>query len=342
MNGLQRTQRAFARKSTDRAPILPILHSGLPPIFGVPLGDFFTSASVMADVIVRGYRTFGYDGVQLSLGVTGEAEALGAHVEQPIDAGPVLRDSLLPDLDDLGALDALRDRDPTTGGRMPLYFEAVARTVEAIGSEAFVLSMLRGPLLAASQLCGVEPLLIAMLTAPEAVERVLDFTTGVALHLGKWLLASGAHGLILGEATCSPNFISPRMYRRLVQPRHAWLVGQLQQAGWDIVGLHICGNIVKIVDDIIGTGVNFLDVDYQVPASTAIELARDRVALRGNVDPSSVFRFGTVAHTREVTGTLCRDVAGHAGWVMCSGCDVPPGTPGENIAAFVEVAKGCA
>ena len=195
MNDLERTQRAFAHQITDRAPILPIMHSGLPPIFGVPLGDFYTSASVMADVIVRGYRMFGYDGVQLSMGVTGEVEALGARVEQPADAAPVLREHLLPGFDDPAALDALRDRDPTTGGRMPLYFEGVARTVEAIGSEAFVLSMLRGPLLAASQLCGVEPLLIAMLTAPDAVAQVLDFTTEVALRLGKWLLASGAHGL---------------------------------------------------------------------------------------------------------------------------------------------------
>lgn len=294
----------------------------------------------MADVITRGYRTFGYDGVQLSMGVTGEVEALGARVEQPADAAPVLREHLLPDVGDLRVLDLLRDRDPTTGGRMPLYFEAVARTVEAIGSEAFVLSMLRGPLLAASQLCGVEPLLIAMLTAPEAVASVLDFTTDIALRLGKWLLVSGAHGLALGEATCSPNFISPKMYRSLVQPRHTWLVGQLKQAGWDVVGLHICGNIVPIVDDIIGTGVDFLDVDYQVSAATALDLSQGRVALRGNLDPSSVFRFGTAERVRIETETLCQTVGGHTGWVMSSGCDIPPGTPMENIAAFVGVAKG--
>ena len=177
-----------------------------------------------------------------------------------------------------------------------------------------------------------------MLTAPEAVAAILDFTTEIALRLGMWLLASGAHGLALGEATCSPNFISPKMYRSLVQPRHAWLVGQLKRVGWDVVGLHICGNIVPIVDDIIGTGVDFLDVDYQVPAATALDLSQGRVALRGNLDPSSVFRFGTVQRVRAETAALRQTVDGHAGWVMSSGCDIPPGTPAENIAAFVEVA----
>jgi uroporphyrinogen decarboxylase len=336
LNGRQRIQRALAGEATERAPSMPILHSGLPPMFDVPLGAFFTSAQTMADVIVRGCRTLGYDGVQLSLGVTGEAEALGARVDQPADGAPVLREHLLPNLHDRAALDALRARDPTTGGRMPLYFEAVERTVAAIGADAFVLAMLRGPLLAASQLCGVEPLLIGTLTAPDAVARILDVTTEVALRLGRWLRASGAHGLILGEATCSPNFISPMLYRSLVQPRHTRLVEQLRAAGWDVLGLHICGNLLPILEDVIATGVDLVDVDYQVPAPQAIAQARGRVTLRGNLDPSAVFRFGTPAQVRQATADLVRAVGGHARWVMSSGCDIPPGTPEENVHAFMK------
>ena len=75
MTGLERIHNTQNALPTRQRPTLPILHSGLPLMFGVSLGDFFTRATTMADVIVQGYRTFGYDGVQLSLGVTGEAEA---------------------------------------------------------------------------------------------------------------------------------------------------------------------------------------------------------------------------------------------------------------------------
>jgi len=332
----------------DRLPTMPILHSGLPPIFGVPMASFLTSAETMADVIVRGFRTFGYDGVQLSLGVTGEAEALGATMEQPTDGAPILRQCLLPDLADVRALEALRDHaahhPPSAGGRMPLYYEAVARTREATGDEAFVLAMLRGPLLTASQLCGVESLLLAMITAPEAVVQVLEFTSDVALQLGKWLLDSGAHGLILGEATCSPNFISPKHYRRLVHTQHRALIQGLRQAGWQHVGLHICGNVALIMDDIVSTGATFMDVDYQVPAAKAIDLADNRIALRGNLDPSSLFRFGSPDDVRRETTALIENLAGTAtngpnSWILSSGCDIPPGTPAENISAFVEAAR---
>ncbi len=344
MTGLERVNAAWMGQPVDRLPSLPILHSGLPSMFGMPLGRFFTSASAMASVIVRGYRTFGYDGVQLSLGVTGEAEALGARVEQPVDGAPILCQQLLPDLTDAHALEVLESaaerHPPEAGGRMPLYYEAVARTVDMIGEEAFVLSMLRGPLLAASQICGVEALLVTMITDPEAVTRVLAFTTRIAEALGRRLLGSGAHGLAIGEATCSPNFISPKLYRSMVLPWHRRLVRSLREAGWQHVGLHICGDVAPIMEDVISTGVTFMDIDYQVPARKATEIAAGRVGLRGNLDPSSVFRFGSRADVQRETATLVQELDARAEetpvrWVLSSGCDIPPGTPAENIGAFV-------
>ncbi len=340
MTGLERIRSAISGSGSDRLPAMPILHSGLPPLFNTPLGEYYSDAKCMSDVIIQGYRTFGYDGVQLSLGVTGEAQALGAHIEQPPDAGPILRQTLLTTIFDeedhvSSVLNQLREIDPSQRGRMPLYYEAVSRTLDCIGHEVFVLSLLRGPLLTASQLCGVEPLLIAMIEHPERVETVLDFTTDLAIHLAGWLVRSGAHGLMLGEATCSPNFISPRMYRSLVQPCHKKLINACRIQGWDIVGLHICGNIAPIFDDIVNTGVDIIDVDYQVPAENAIGMASSRVTLRGNLDPSSVFRFGTPDSIRAATTNLIEVVRNCPKWILGSGCDIPPGTPEHNIHAFM-------
>lgn len=341
MTGLERVRAAIEGRDSDRLPAMPILHSGLPPLFNIPLGAYYSDAKCMADAIIQGHRTFGYDGVQLSLGVTGEAQALGARIDQPPDAGPILRQRLLATLFDDGsditrALSQLREIDPSRHGRMPLYYEAVSRTVESIGTSAFVLSLLRGPLLAASQLCGVEPLLIAMIECPDLVQTVLEFTTELAIHLAGWLVKSGAHGLMLGEATCSPNFISPRMYRALVQPRHKKLIAACRLQGWDVVGLHICGNITPIFDDIVDTGVDIVDVDYQVPVEQATASVSNRVTLRGNLDPSSVFRFSTPDAIRGATRDLIQAARECPKWILSSGCDIPPGTPEQNIHAFMD------
>ena len=335
MTGKQRVIAAMTSQPVDRLPVMPIVHTALARIAGESLGRYFTDAQAMADVIVRGFEQFGFDGVQLSLGVTGEAQALGAKVEQPPEGAPMLREHILADM---SRLDSLRTIDPAHAGKMPLYHTALADVARRIGDRAFVLTTLRGPLNIASQLRGVEDVLVDMLQQPEEVGRLLDFATDVAVRVSKPSLDAGADGLIFGEATCSPNFISPKLYRSLVLPRHKRLIAELKAQGWRFVALHICGNIVPIIDDMISTGLDFMDVDHQVPVDRAVQLSAGRVALRGNLDPIAVFFNGSPDTVREATATLCRAAAGSR-WIASTGCDIPPGTRPENIAAFADAVR---
>jgi MtaA/CmuA family methyltransferase len=203
--------------------------------------------------------------------------------------------------------------------------------VEAIGEEAFVIVNLRGPFLMAAQLRGVERLLMDSIEAPDLLEAVLEFTTELSLRLGLSFLDSGAHAVVLGEATCSPNFIPPATYRRFVRDRHRRLVGELRGAGWEAVGLHICGNLLPILEDVLGTGANLVDIDHQVVPRDALELNRGRAVLRGNLDPSSVFAFGTAQSISQAVAPLRTQVEGAGHWIYGSGCDISPGTPAENL-----------
>lgn len=335
MTGKELIVRVLSGEPADRPPVMPIVHTALARYAGVPLGRYFTDADTMADVIVRGQEQFGFDGVQLTLGVAGEVEALGARVDQPPDGGPIVRQHLLTD----GAsLDDLRRLDPAAGGRMPMYHAAVRKVADRIGRHAFVLSTLRGPLNIASQLCGVEDILVDMIERPDYVRDVLEFATDVAIAISRASLGCGADGLAFGEATCSPNFISPEMYLTQVQPRHVRLFGALKEMGWRFAGLHVCGGITPILEGMIATGVDFLDVDYQVPATEALRLARGRVALRGNLNPSASLFLGTPDEVRRETAALCRATAATR-WILSSGCDIPPGTPAENLTALVAAAN---
>lgn len=335
MTGHDRVMSALKGGHVDRPPLLPILHSGLAGLFGIRLGDYFTDAATMAQVAVEGCRRFGFDGIQLSLGVTGEAESLGARVDQPPDGAPVLRQHLLANLLNLSRL---KPGDAACRGRMPLFLEALRRVKWEAGTSLFSLATLRGPLNITAQLRGVEDTLVDMIESPDQISRILDFAVDVAIAASEAVLTASADGVIFGEATCSPNFISPEFYRRLILPRHKQLVRTLRSVGWKIVGFHVCGNILPILDDLISTGADLIDVDYQVPAQRAIERAAGRVTLRGNLDPSSVFRFGDPAKVRMQTRELCRAVSGTK-WILSSGCDIPPGTPAENLQAFAESSR---
>jgi uroporphyrinogen decarboxylase len=335
MTGKERVTTVLSGEPVADPPVLPIIHTALARIADVSLGKYFNDSSAMAEVAISSAERFGLDGVQLTLGVVAEPEALGARVEKPLEGAPILKEHLLSDL---SRLDDLRGRSVSQGGRLPMYQDAVAKVVRKVGDRVFVISTLRGPLNIAAQLRGVEQILVDMIEQPEVALRILEFTTEVAVRVSQASLESGAHALMFGEATCSPNFISPAMYRRFVQPLHTQLMGRVKEMGWGHAGLHVCGNIKPILEDLIATGAGLLDVDYQVDAAEAATLAYGRVALRGNLDPSSLFYLGTPDQVFIKTAALCEEVS-DARWILSSGCDIPPGTPAENIEAFVKAAR---
>ena len=336
MTSLERVRAVLAGGQPDRVPFVPIVHSGLAGMFGVPLGRFFTDARTMADVIIEGFHTFGYDGVQLSLGVTAEPEAFGAGVIQPEDAAPALKDHVLKDV---SCLEHLRNIDPVNHGRFPLFREAVERVVKAVGNQAFVIVTLRGPFLMAAQLHGVENVLISTVASPEMLHGLLDFTAETSIRLGRAFADTGAHAVVLGEATCSPSFISPDTYRDLTFHHHQHIVADLKRSGWETVGLHICGDIMPILEDMIATGSDLIDVDHQVAADAALRVNAARAALRGNLDPSTVFAFGTPGTLVAETAKL-KDKAGNRGcWIYGSGCDISPGSPATNLGRVAELLR---
>lgn len=336
MNGKERTLATLTGGASDRPPALPIIHSAYARLAGIPLGKYYGDAATMAEAIVWGCRRFGFDGVQLSMGVTGEAEALGAKVEQPADGAPLLKDHPLKAVGDFAGIDpAAAGR----AGRMPMYFDAVRRVADRIGADSFILSTLRGPLNIASQLRGVEEMLMDLIDEPEQACRLLDFTTDVAIEVSRASVSTGADALLFGEATCSPNFISPDMYREFVRPRHARLIAETKAMGWQFAGFHICGDIRPIFADIVDTGAAFLDIDYQVPAAEAIALAAGRIAMRGNLDPAGTFLRGAPDEIRARTADLRATATGQR-WILASGCDISPGVPEANLGAFAEAATG--
>jgi len=334
--GLDRVRAVLDGRRPDGVPIVPILHTMAAHLAGVLIGEYAADPVIMADCVVRAYRRFGYDGVQLSLGVAAEAEALGAGTLQPEDGLPVVTRPLLQDTVDLSRL-ALPD--VTRDGRLGLFAQATRRVVQAVGAEAWVIATIRGPLLMATQLRGVEQMLIDLIERPAWCADLLAFTTEVGIAYGRYLMQQGAHAIAIGEATCSPDFISPRMYRQHVLAYHSRLVGALHEAGEVTTIMHICGHALPLVSDVAGIGCDVMDIDSQVDPARALSAAGERMVLRGNIEPSDVLLYGDPNLVAQRVEAVMVAVAGRGRLILGSGCDVPPDTPAGNIEALVRTGR---
>ena len=83
---------------------------------------------------------------------------------------------------------------------------------------------------------------------------------------------------------------------------------------------------------------DMIDIDYLQTIAEARAGIPDDICLSGNLDPVSQLKNSNPSLIKE-DFARCYKEAGNA-YIVAPGCEVPPATPGENIRAMSDFAKG--
>ena len=86
------------------------------------------------------------------------------------------------------------------------------------------------------------------------------------------------------------------------------------------------------------TGCDIIDVDWMVPLDKARAAVGPEVTLAGNFDPTAVLLQATPQEVADAA-RQCIEMGGRR-FILQPGCEVPPGTPEQNIRAFCPC-EGC-
>ena len=148
----------------------------------------------------------------------------------------------------------------------------------------------------------------------------------------------GAHVTSNGDSPAGPDMISPDMYRTFALPYEQQVVGVAHAAGLPYI-LHICGNTEPILEDMIASRADGLELDYKTDAALARQTLSNRATFIGNIDPSGVLARGTVADVERKTRELLDLFAGTPRFILNAGCALPATTPPENIHALIRAAR---
>ena len=333
MTGRERMNAALDYREGDRVPVALVYSYGTSKVIGVTAAQFATNAEIMAKALIESAKLFGLDGILVASDVTVEGEACGSIMQQPDYAPAFLVDPVIKTQKDLKNL---RLPDPMKAGRMPVATEAIRICKKAVGDFMHIASCVMGPMNIAGQLRGVQQLMFDTIDDPGFFEEILDFALTVSIEYAKRHIDAGTELIMAGEALCSPAMISPDMYRRFLLPRHKIWSKTLKDYGVKHTQLHICGNITPILDVIGETGVDCLDIDYQVNMREVKE--KTGLVAKGNINPVLLAMGGreeVVEKSREVLESAKQG----GGLILSSGCDLARDTPYENLHAVVEAAK---
>lgn len=332
MTGLERYLNTINGQPVDFLPRIPILMRYAAEYIGSNYGAFTADHTVLVEANQRCVADFGIDQMNTVSDPYRETQGYGAVCYYDAESGVHIESP--PLTNNGGELDLSQIRpphDPMKAERMRDRIEAVRRYCAENGKTHSVMGWVEGPAAEAADVRGVENFFMDLLTDAENAGKLMDICVDVAITFAKIQIDLGADTIGIGDAVASQ--VSWPIYSEHILPREIRLVAALKAMGAK-VRLHICGNITHILPGIAQLGIDVLDVDHMVDLREARKIVGPKVALGGNLDPVHDILEGTPQHIR----TKLREAYAQAGnpFMVNAGCEIPSGTPKENLLALCE------
>jgi uroporphyrinogen decarboxylase len=336
MNSIERITAAVNFGQPDRVPVIPQIFGHSAILAGHTLIDYVRNGDTAADCQLQALDRYDGDTVFAAIDVCIETEAIGGDIRFRPDIYPAVERPPLTAEDDFSRL-ALPD--PLQAARMPELLRMATRLREAVADERLVVGIVQGPMTLAVQFLGAETALYLAVDDPGHFEQLLDFNTEVALRWGLAQLQAGVHLPMVFEPAGCPEVVPAAFFREFIAPRLKRLFTAYRDGGALTSWLHIAGRSLPILPSYAALGVHIGNFDYQVdPLQLQQALPEDTLCVDGNIKPL-LFVEGTREEMVAESLRLIRAFESRGGFILSSGCEIPPEAKPENIEAMVQTAR---
>ncbi len=338
-NSIERTMRTLAFEPVDRVPV--DLHNFMitPKFLNVKnYADFYKDGEAMAEGQIKAWQRYGHDVLLVENGTAALAEACGVQVLYQQDSAPVASEPAISSLDEI---DQLKIPDPYKDPLLSELLKSTKMVVDQIGDQAFVIGRGdQGPFSLACEIRGMSEFLLDLALGEELdkVHQLLEFCLDVSERFCLAQIEQGAHATSIGDSPSGPDMISPKYYREFAYPYIEKLAQRLKKRDI-ILAYHICGNATPIINDMVRSGADIIEIDQKSDQNAVKEATRGKATLLGPVDPSNVMVFGTPELVEEKCFEALDNLSPGSGFILGPGCALPPTTPDDNIDAMIESAR---
>lgn len=338
MNGLQRIMAAMRGERPDNVPIM--LHNFMMATreAGLTQAQYRSSPRNIADVFIRAVERYRYDGILVDLDTATLAGAVGVPVDYPEDEPARCVGGCL---DDLAQVADLPPPEIEKNEAIAVWLEAVRLLKEHFGDEICIRGNCdQAPFSLASMMRGPQAWMMDLIDPDnrEKIDRLLEYCAEATAQFLRLMAQTGAHMLSNGDSTAGPAMISPRMYRQFALPYEKRMADVAHAAGLPYI-LHICGDTGPILNDIVESGADGLELDYKTDVRAAHDALADSVCFLGNIDPSGILALGSVDQVERATTQLLEAFANTPRFILNAGCAIPATTPPENIEAMIRTGR---
>lgn len=227
---------------------------------------------------------------------------------------------------------------------LPWRYERLERLVKRFkGQRAVIATATDVYDIARESLLGDVDYFKAMITNPDLVDRVNEIVLKYQLGYLRNCIEVGADVIVItGDfATKQGPMVSPKHTARFLIPSLQKMVEYVQSRGIRTIK-HTDGNIWRIFDLIIGTGVHGvhpIDPEADMDIGEVKAKYGDRICLVGNIDCGPLLSWGTAEEVRQEVKN-CIQKAGTGGGLICmSSNSIHSAVKPENYVAMVKAIR---
>lgn len=301
-------------------------------IYGYTTSDMSDSA-VMCDVIRRRKFDFGLEGLTVGLGLRSFGCAMGSVQETPKHGHGYIVKHCLEKIEDVKYLEL---PDPYTNRKLYGAIEKAKKMRELFPDYSMKVS-LAGPITTAVSIYPIEKMLRDTRKHPEELKLLLDFIVDGTLE---WLKAfrkeMGVMPVSFSDPLTCLDVLGKGIYMEFSHP----YISKLTDGIYEIMGVypdaHICGKTEGIWEELADAHIASLSLDDREDLLKAKETIGRRMSLSGNVPPVNIMKNGTIDEViSSVRTCIERGADNPCGYTVNTGCQLPLGTPRQNVDAYI-------
>ncbi len=264
-----------------------------------------------------------------------EANAMGRYTLFPKDeSATVPKDTFHMD-----ELEQLREINISFDGRLNGYVETMRLMDIGLPADMLRGAYVTGPYSLAALILGSDAAAIATIMEPDTFTTLVEFAAERIHEYVRLLIAAGAQVVCVLEP--SAVMLGPDQFEQFSASFVRHITTSCRYSGIDVI-YHTCGNTMRIVDKMIGTGVSGVSLDSAdagVDLPAVAENLSEEVTVIGNINPATTMLRGTPEAVERETLALLHSMDRFPNFILSTGCDLPGETPLDNIRALMNTAR---
>lgn len=334
----ERSKKYFAGERVDHLPYsLHLVYFALAEILGYTTSQMNEDFDIYAKTIEKARDDLGIEGVNVRLSLRSMGAAMGSILRYPEHGVDNIQEYVLQSYDDW---DKMTDPNPYNNLILTPMLEQADKLRKRFPDMQLSTGVV-GPLSTAIAIRPIEKVLRDTRKNPEKLKKLIALGVDNSL---KWVEVftkefGPASASISDPVTCTDT-ISRSQFEEFSFPELKRLVNGLKEITGFKPSLHICGHTKGIWKDLRELDISSFSVDNCEDLGEVCQALGDKFPILGNVPPVEVLRMGTIDDVIEsVKDCISKAAASPKGYILATGCQVPIGTPMENLDAFIYAAR---